>query len=549
MGGTHIDGVVISDGKVVKSIKNTTDREDLFKTIWTILKELIKGIDKSEIKRIHLSTTVSTNAIVEDKISKVGMIVQSGPGINYSFENTGDIIGQISGYVDHRGKMVKDIDIGEIRGIKNNFLDEGIESCGIVTKFSTRNPSHEMRIRDEVMDDFKTNTMGHTMSGKLNFPRRVHTTYLNEAVNSTFKNFAENIKRSLKEEGINAPVYVLKADGGTMDLDTAIEKPVETILSGPAASFMGLSALLKGEGDGILLDIGGTTTDIFFLADEVPLFEPLGIKIKEHKTLVRALYSVSIGLGGDSYIRVESGKLKIGPERKGYPVAFGGEYATPTDAMVVLGKLEEGDKDKSEKVLSKIANELGLTVTQLAENILDQLADIIKDKVDELLKIINSKPVYTVKELLEDANIEPEFINIIGGPAKVLAPVLQDKFGIKTNYPSRYQVANAVGAALAKPTMEINMIADTDRKILSVPEVELYEPIDRSYNLEKAEKRAMEIVIDAAINLGADRENIDAEIVESNSFNMVKGFLGSSKNIRVRAQVKPGLIYELRSED
>ena len=83
------------------------------------------------------------------------MIVQSGPGINYSFENTGDIIGQISGYVDHRGKMVKDIDIGEIRGIKNNFLDEGIESCGIVTKFSTRNPSHEMRIRDEVMDDFK----------------------------------------------------------------------------------------------------------------------------------------------------------------------------------------------------------------------------------------------------------------------------------------------------------------------------------------------------------------------------------------------------------
>ncbi len=128
-----------------------------------------------------------------------------------------------------------------------------------------------------------------------------------------------------------------------MSLEAAEEKPVETILSGPAASFMGINAMLDTDKDAILLDIGGTTTDIFFLANGVPLFEPLGIQIGEYKTLVRAIYSVSIGLGGDSSIEIVGGKIKIGPERKGRPYAYGGPVATPTDAMLVLG-LIGGDK-------------------------------------------------------------------------------------------------------------------------------------------------------------------------------------------------------------
>src|SRR5690606_7293957 len=129
-------------------------------------------------------------------------------------------------------------------------------------------------------------------------------------------------------------------DGGTMSIKKAIEKPVETILSGPAASFMGISAMLPTNKDAIFLDIGGTTTDIFFLADGVPLFEPLGIKIGKYKTLVRAIYTVSIGLGGDSAIEIANGSIKIGPVRKGKPYAFGGPKPTPTDAMIVLGFLD-----------------------------------------------------------------------------------------------------------------------------------------------------------------------------------------------------------------
>ena len=126
-------------------------------------------------------------------------------------------------------------------------------------------------------------------------------------------------------------------------------------MSGPAASLMGMQALLHTDEDALLLDVGGTTTDIFFLADGVPLFEPLGIQIGSYKTLVRAIFSQSIGLGGDSFVRVEKGRLKIGPQRLGPPLAFGGENPTPTDAMVVLGYLPEGDKTKAYEGMAGLA--------------------------------------------------------------------------------------------------------------------------------------------------------------------------------------------------
>ena len=548
MGGTHIDGAIIDNGNVIKTIKNITDKHDLFKSIHTTLQQLLEDIDHKKITRINLSTTISTNAIVEKKISKVGMIVQSGPGRNYDFSDAGDQVEFIDGYIDHRGTVVKNISKNELDHIKTSFIKNDIDSVGVVSKFSTRNPCHEKQISDMLTDNFDSITMGHILSGKLNFPRRVNTTYLNAAVNRTFRTFADNIIKAIKEEGINVPIYVLKADGGTMNLQTAKKKPVETILSGPAASFMGLSALFSESEDGVLLDVGGTTTDIFFLKDGVQLFEPLGISIDNRKTLIRSIYSVSIGLGGDSFVRVEDKNITIGPQRMGRPIAFGGKHLTPTDAMVFLDKISVGNKEKATLAVEKLAEQLSLSSTETAHKILDEMARLIKEKVDDLVSKINESPVYTIKKLLEDEKIEPKFINIVGGPAKILAPFLKEKFGINVKYPKRYEVANAVGAALAKPTLEINMHADTERRILSVPEVDIYERIDKNYNIDIAENRALEIVRDGAIKQGADKDNIAAEIIESNSFNMVKGFSSVSKNIRVRAQITPGLIYELKGE-
>lgn len=550
MGGTHIDGVIIKDEKVIEKIKKPTNKEDLFHSIWTTLKELLEGHDKEEIKRINLSTTISTNAIVEDKTSKVGMIIQSGPGLNSDFLACGDENSFISGYIDHRGKVVEKLDMKEIHKAAKVFKANEINSCAVVNKFSTRNPENEIKISQTLKDDFEQITMGHRMSGKLNFPRRVFTSYLNSAVYSTFKDFSKNIKKSLEREGIHAPLFILKADGGTMDIETAEDRPVETILSGPAASFTGVSSMLNPKGDSILLDIGGTTTDIFFLADGVPLFEPLGAKISKYPTLVRALYSVSIGLGGDSSIAIENKELKIGPMRMGRPYTFGGPEPTPTDAMIFLKKMdlpEAASREKARKAMEILAKDLNIDSKNVAEKILLEMGHMIKEKTDRLLLEINSKPVYTVKELLYGKEIIPQSINIIGGPANVLAPILEEEYKLKASYPSNYSVANAVGAALAKPTVEITMLADTDQGILSVSELGIYEKISKNYTLEDAEKRARELLQEAVVSMGERKETIETQITESSSFNMVGGFFTSGRNIRIKAQIKPGHILKLRS--
>ncbi len=549
MGGTHIDGVIIKNDRVVKTIKKPTDREDLFKSIWSTLEELVEDYDKSDIKRINLSTTVSTNAIVEDKISKVGMIIQSGPGLKNDFVFCGDNRQFISGYIDHRGVAVEELDIGEVQDAIQLYKKRKIEACAVITKFSTRNPQYELAIKEQIERDLGEITMGHRMSGKLNFPRRVYTSYLNSAVHSTFKDFSVNIKKSLEKEGIETSLYILKADAGTMDIETAEKRPVETILSGPAASFMGISSMVETEEDSILLDIGGTTTDIFFLADGIPLFEPLGAKISDYNTLVRAIYSVSIGLGGDSSISVEGKGLKIGPERKGRPYALGGPSPTPTDAMIYLRyiDIEDDKRKKSEEAMMILGEKLNMPASKAADLILDRMGELIKNKTDELLEDINSKPVYTVRELLHGKKIEPRSISIIGGPANVLAGVLEKLYNLPCKFPPNYDVANAIGAALAKPTLDITMTADTEMGVLSVSELGVHEKISNNYSIDDAKERAIELLKEAAISMGMDENEIEAEITEESSFNMVRGFSTSGKNIRIKAQIKPGHILKLRS--
>lgn len=547
VGGTHIDGVVIEDRKILKKNKIPTGK-DLFQSICELLKELIVDIDKTQIRRINLSTTVSTNAIVEEKISKVAMFIQAGAGRNYELLKPGDENINITGNVDHRGNLIKGFQEREILDQIENLKNQGIENCGIVGKFSIRNPEEELKGEKILKDhDIKHISMGHRMSGNLNFPRRVYTTYLNEAVYNTWNNFITSLENCLKEEDVYAPIYILKADGGTMNLDEANEKPVETILSGPAASFMGISSMFKLEEDSILLDIGGTTTDIFFMADGISLFEPLGIKIKDYKTLVRAIYSVSIGLGGDSELAIEHGEIKVGPRRQGVALGLGGEKPTPTDAMIALRLLDMGDIEASKNAMEEFGKALNLSMEETAKKILDTMTDIIEEKILETLKEINSQPVYTIKELLYGKEIQPKEIKIIGGPANVMSPLLEKRFNIPCQYPEDYELANAIGASLAMPTREINLLADTQKGILTVSELGIYEKIDKRYDLKAAEERAVQILKDFNRENHKERD-LETQIIESNSFNMVDGFYTTGKNIRIKAQIKPGLIYRLEEK-
>lgn len=561
MGGTNIDGVIVENGKIINTIKRGTNRDNILETILSTLKELLKDYDKNKIERINLSTTISTNSIIENKTSPVGMLIQSGPGLLNSSLACGNENVFLSGYIDHRGNEIEKLDLSEIKKAMDLFKNKKLNAFAVVTKFSTRNPKYERMIKEILEKEFTDSfiTMGHSISGKLNFPRRVYTSYLNSAVYSIFNNFAINVKKSLEIEGIKAPVYILKADGGTMTIDEAINKPVETILSGPAASLMGINALLPSDSDAILLDIGGTTTDIFFLADGVPLFEPLGIKIGKYKTLVRAIYSVSIGLGGDSAIDIVNGNIKIGPLREGKPFAFGGPKPTPTDALITLGLIDDNvfsygknSRDDCERnafyAMKLLSKKLNISEMDTAKLILDTMGNTIKNKVDNLLIHINSHPVYTIKELLYGKKVKPKVIKVIGGPSKSLSTILNKKFNLPCYYPKNYQVANAVGAALARPTTEITMLIDTSKKIISVPELNYYEKTNIDYTLDSAKKKALELINEKAKSIGANYGNFESEITEESSFNMVRGFYTIGKNIRVKAQIKPGLIHQLRGD-
>jgi N-methylhydantoinase A/oxoprolinase/acetone carboxylase beta subunit len=548
MGGTNIDGVAVDEGRIIRQIKRPVDRSDHFNSIWICIKELLQGVKNEEIQRIQLSTTISTNAIVENRISKTGVILQRGPGLKWEFDIPDDCIADVKGSLDHRGIPVSSESADEFLKIKEKFLRHSVDAVAVVGKFSTRNPDFEKRAADYFRDDFHEITMGHTVSGKLNFPRRVRTSYLNAAVHSTFKSFAKNIEEALKREGITAPVYILKADGGTIDLEGAAAKPVETILSGPAASLMGMTALLKEKNtDCCLLDIGGTTTDLFFLVDGISVFEPSGIEIGGHKTLVRAIYSTSVGLGGDSHVRIEDGELKIGPERKDHAIAFGGKYLTPTDALVYLKAAEGEYVSESKKALQIMAKEVQMSPKKLAGMIVDKFCSSIKETVESALKKINSRPVYTIRELLDDRTVKPRSIGVIGGPAKALSGYLEAEFGMPVEYPHNFEIANAIGAALARPTVEINLLADTDREILSIPETGVYERIDKRYDLKEAKERALNEVKLAGQSMGISSVVSESEITEASSFNMVKGYR-ADKNIRVKAQIKPGLVAKLEEE-
>ncbi|MBC7324207.1 MAG: hydantoinase/oxoprolinase family protein, partial [Moorella sp. (in: Bacteria)] len=266
MGGTHTDAVLIAGAGIKRHYKTGTEQTDFLGTVTRALETLLEGINPSAIKRINLSTTVCTNAIVTGRTSPVGLLLEPGPGLNPTMFACGQKNFILSGSVDHRGRPVSPLLGDEIKAADQELQAAGIRHLAIVGKFSTRNPVHEMEIKKSLSPAYDFITLGHRLSGRLNFPRRVFTAYLNSAVAATYASFASAIKTySIRKELPFIP-NILKADGGTLSLEASRLLPVETILSGPSASIMGALALAPTSLDAIILDIGGTTTDIAFLA-------------------------------------------------------------------------------------------------------------------------------------------------------------------------------------------------------------------------------------------------------------------------------------------
>ncbi|MCP4116761.1 MAG: hydantoinase/oxoprolinase family protein [Desulfobacteraceae bacterium] len=542
VGGTHTDAVLLSKKGLKRKIKVPTDPSDLFSTVLSGLELLLDNIDPLEIKRIVLSTTLTTNAVVQQRIDPVGIIVSSGPGIDPKFFRTGPHYFPVSGSIDHRGRERSPVDPGEIRAIAKTLKKEGIRHVGVIGKFSPRNPSHELQIQKILEKDFSKVFLGHHVSGNLNFPRRIATVHLNTAVYSMHKDFFHAVKRSLEQQGLKAPIQILKADGGTMNLESSMEFPGQTILSGPAASVMGAIGYAPVDKDVLVLDIGGTTTDIAILIDQAPLLEPVGIGRGIYKSLIRSLKTYSKGLGGDSRVRVENGAVIIGPDRSGPAMAFGGSHPTPTDAMIVLDIMDAEDKERSLEGMADIAEKLGTTPFKAAETIFQTACSRIVEEAFKMVDRINRKPVYTVHEFLEGYRIQPRKILLLGGPAPYFAKEIQRQSGIETESVPASSVANAIGAALARTTCEVSLLADTELGIVAAPEEDFKEPISKGYTEEDVIESAYALLSEKAMKSGSSPDDLEVEVIEFQKFNIVRKFSTQGKIFRTKLQVKPGLI-------
>ncbi|MBF0231934.1 MAG: hydantoinase/oxoprolinase family protein [Desulfamplus sp.] len=563
VGGTHTDAVLLSENGLERDIKVPTDTSNLFNTVLSGFDLLLDGIDSAKIKRIVISTTLTTNSVVQKQLNPVGIIVSSGPGIDPELFRRGEHFYAVSGSIDHRGRERQPINRNEIEQISEKMQHAGIEYVGVIGKFSPRNPAHEIEICEILKKNFPTVFLGHRVSGNLNFPRRISTVHLNTAVYSMHKNFFNAVNDTLKQKGLTAPIQILKADGGTMNLRTSMEFPGQTILSGPAASVMGSIHHAPADKDVLVLDIGGTTTDIAIIVNRAPLLEPVGIGRGKYKSLIRALQTTSRGIGGDSQVTViekyiektdveQNGSetisrkkikaLKIGPDRQGPALAFGGPALTPTDAMIWLGIMDGGDKKLSEEGLTLLSEALELSIDQTAEKIFYQTCTTIVNLANQMVEQINSKPVYTVHEFLEGYQIKPQLILLLGGPASHFSDAIQKISGIPTMAVPHSSVANAIGAALARTTCEVSLLVDTERGVATAPEENFTATVSTSYRKDDAINTALALLEKKAVNSGADLKNFEAEVTEFQSFNIVRQFAPRGKIFRIKMQVKPGLI-------
>lgn len=541
MGGTHCDGVLIQDNKILKEEKKLTKPDQIKESILELLKSLIQNTEASKIQKVHLSTTLITNALSQKKVNKTAVLLIPGPGASTK-ELLKDKLHFVckKGYIDHRGVQISALSEDELEEAFKYFSEKKTDTVAIISKFSIRNPILENQAEDFFKKKGFQVFKGSSFSGKLNFPRRVLTAYLTASVSKLYKNAITKIEEGIRSLNIKAPIFILKADGGAVTLADSLKYPIESVLSGPAASIMGALVSKKEfeNEDAIVLDIGGTTTDLGFFINGVALLEPLGIEIEGLKSLVRALKVFPIALGGDSLFSIENNTISLDNKREGVAYLFGGKKATLTDIFAAYYE----KNPKSIEGLKKILDEKNFD--EQLKALVKYTALFILNRIKESIKEINSKPIYTVNDFFQRKDFKPSKLILVGGAAPFFEKALAQFSEFKTVIPKHFGICNAIGAALSRVTTELNLFANTADGKLSIPELDHYESITRSFNLAKAEEKALTELKSLAAQKGIE-DISKIEVTEANSFNMVRGFSTDGKNIRLKVQIKPGLSEQL----
>ncbi|HMM06096.1 MAG TPA: hydantoinase/oxoprolinase family protein [Clostridiales bacterium] len=312
-GGTFTDGVIIdlSSGEIIKAVKARTTHHELLIGIRNCLNAL--QAPREKIAAVSLSTTLATNSVVEGKGADVGTFL-------IGQKEMGDIPAEevfyIDGGHDSLGNPLTDLDmktaqrhIEEVKSRVSAFAVSGM--------MSVRNPEHELALKDFIEKKYGIPVIcGHELTSALGAYERAVTATLNAKLIPVIKELIMAVKETLQKQGIDAPLMLVRGDGSLMMAESALARPIETMLSGPAASIIG-ARYLTGLQNAVIADMGGTTTDTAMICDGLPRVSENGALVGGFLTRVKAADIHTVGLGGDSHIRMDPKEetLTIGPQR------------------------------------------------------------------------------------------------------------------------------------------------------------------------------------------------------------------------------------------
>jgi N-methylhydantoinase A/oxoprolinase/acetone carboxylase beta subunit len=579
VGGTHTDAVLVDSrsGRCTAEVKARTT-QDVLSGILDALTALLRGHDPRRARRLCVSSTLGLNALLTGGADSVGMLVTPGPGVDPKlFWGADPLFHVLAGSQDHRGRITAPCNEAEVTRALRALRAAGVRALGIVSKFSPKNAALERHLAGLARKQFSPDTpviLGSEVSGSLNFPRRMHTVWCNAALSRISRAFIDSLTDAAGRLGLDCPVTVLKADAGVFSAARAARDPAGAMGSGPAASLLGVWALCppssdadarkeRGPGygaagcDTLMIDMGGTSTDLALLAGGVPLLARNGLHVAGRPTAIRSLWTRSIALGGDSSLRVAHGETRIGPDRSGPAIALNSPADPPakrpptlTDAMNVLGLTALGDPGISLAAMRDLAEQPGSPTPDaraLSEAFVAAALRSVRQEAETLLAQVNAQPAYTIRELLVSEALRPGRAAFIGGPARALAARAEEALGMPVFVPENSNCANAVGAALALPTLTAELYADTLLGRMSIPDLGVEQEIGREYRLPDAQRDMRAAFADfrsreraLADNNGCRDQAV--QTVYAESFAVLDDERRRGRILRLRAQLEAGLI-------
>lgn len=541
VGGTFTDAVLIKDNEVQNKGKIPTAKDNLLEAIISAMDLL--DISNREIEQITISTTLVTNAILQNHLPDVNLILFPGSGMKLSSLPWPVDNKVLSGELDFRGREVSPPNQQEWLQLANQLKSSPELQIAISGKFSHRNNIHEEKLASYLQKELpQANIAIGSQLGQINFYRRSLTTYLNLASQKLFSKFASQLRLAMDARSCKAPIRVLKADGGVLPL--AKIRPVESIYSGPAASVLGALAQSNCEDSYVVVDIGGTTTDIGLVLSGSPLISASGAKIGSFLTNVRSLAVRSVPTGGDSAVLMENGQLTLANYRLGPAYCIGGNNPTPTDALRYLNLTGFGSYARAEEAIAGLLPEnkrQPQDIRETAEEIVSIMVDRISITIEELQQEWKDEPAYKVWEVLHHHDDFEFYIQLSGGGSSGISKALAKRMNARTVLMDFSEVSNAIGAAMAKPTFSWTLNLDT---YLGRYRIEETGEQGKWKGSKKPHKQVEQFLQDLAYRQ-AQTMGIEVSSLEKDQFDyfpLVESYQTVGQIIRGAMHVPPGVI-------